>query len=255
MNGARSVEGLVTVVTGAASGMGRATARLFAADGAHVAVVDRAAEGLDEVVAEIDSAGGKAAAFALDVADRAAVDGLPARVEATFGPADVLVNCAGVSLPTPIDGPDFDRGWSVVLEVNLVAYARLARAFLGQLERDRRGRIVNVASTEGLTATASISAYTASKHGVIGLTKSLAVELGARGVCVNAVCPGPINTAMTDPIPDADKEKFARRRIPLRRYGEPEEVAATIWCLALPALSYTTGAVVTVDGGQTAKST
>lgn len=247
----RSVEEKVVVVTGAASGMGRATARLFAADGARVLALDVAEAGVSETAAGQD----RIVAASLDVTDREAVAELPGLVAEAWGPADILVNNAGISRITPIDAPDFAEQWDSVLAVNLMAYALSARALVGQLERDRAGRIVNVASTEGLMATKGISAYTASKHGVIGLTRSLAVELGERGVNVNAVCPGPINTNMTAAIPADDKVKFAKRRVPLRRYGEPEEVAHAILSLALPAMSYVNGAVLPVDGGQSAKAT
>ena len=141
------------------------------------------------------------------------------------------------------------------MAVNLTAYARMVRLCLDDLVRNGSGRVVNVASTEGLGATGFISAYTASKHGVIGLTRSLAVELGRRGVTVNCVCPGPIHTGMTAMIPDEAKDRFARRRVPLRRYGNPEEVAHAIASLALPAASYINGAVLAVDGGLTVQNT
>ena len=135
------------------------------------------------------------------------------------------------------------------------AQARLIRACLPHLVRNGEGRVVNIASTEAIGATGWTTPYTASKHGVIGLTRSLAVELGERGVTVNCVCPGPIHTGMTAVIPDDAKRKFARRRVPLRRYGEPEEVAHATLSLALPASSYINGAVLVVDGGMTAKNT
>src|SRR5690606_7997582 len=138
---------------------------------------------------------------------------------------------------------------------NLTAYTTFVRACLPHLRREGAGRIVNVASTEGLGATAYISPYTASKHGVIGLTRALAVELGRTGVTVNCICPGPIRTGMTAGIPDDAKEKFARRRVPMRRYGDPEEVAHMTLSLVLPAASYVTGAVLAVDGGLTVQNT
>jgi 3-oxoacyl-[acyl-carrier protein] reductase len=113
---------------------------------------------------------------------------------------------------------------------------------------------VNIASTEGIGGSAYISPYTASKHGVIGLSRSLAVELGPTGVTVNVVCPGPIHTGMTAEIPDEAKEKFARRNVPMKRYGDPEEVAHATLSLCLPAMSYCTGAVLVVDGGFTTKN-
>jgi 3-oxoacyl-[acyl-carrier protein] reductase len=248
----RSVAGRVTLVTGAASGMGRAIACLFAAEGALVAVTDRDLQGVERVVGEITAAGRRAAGWRLDVTDPAAIDAVVDAVVAALGPVDVLVNNAGISLPTPIDGDGFDPAWETTLTVNLTAQARLVRACLPHLERERAGRVVNIASTEGLGATAYLSAYTVSKHGVVGLTRSLACELGPRGVTVNCVCPGPIHTAMTAPIPDDAKARFAHRRVPLRRYGEPEEVAHMVLNLALPSASFVNGAVIPVDGGLTA---
>ena len=187
-----------------------------------------------------------------------AEDGFAARavgeVRAQLGPIDALVNNAGIALPAPIDAPDFETAWSATLAVNLTAYTRFVRAALEDLKRDGAGRIVNVASTEALGATAWISPYVASKHGVVGLTRVLAVELGPSGVTVNCVCPGPINTGMTAAIGDEDKAKYARRRTALRRYGEPEEVAHATLSLLLPAASYITGAVLVVDGGLTVRN-
>jgi 3-oxoacyl-[acyl-carrier protein] reductase len=235
--------------------MGRATAHLFADEGALVAATDVTLEGAAAVVEEILGAGGQAAAWALDVRDDDQVRVVVAGIVDRLGPIDILVNNAGVSIPSPIDAAGFDDAWGTTFEVNLHAHTRMVRACLPHLMRNGEGRIVNIASTEGVGATGSISAYTASKHGVIGLTRSLAVELGARGVTCNCVCPGPIHTGMTSLIPDDAKTKFARRRVPLRRYGEPEEVAHATLSLALPASSYINGAVLIVDGGMTAKNT
>jgi 3-oxoacyl-[acyl-carrier protein] reductase len=251
----RTVAGRVAVVTGAASGMGRATAHLLADEGAAVAVIDRSSDGAEAVAGEISAAGGTASAWALDVADAAAVRGAIDEVTARLGPPDILVNNAGVSLPAPVDVDGYEAAWDTTLAVNLTAHTTLIRACLPHLRRHGQGRIVNVASTEGLGATAHLSPYTASKHGVIGLTRSLAVELGPAGVTVNCICPGPIHTGMTAAIPDEAKVRFARRRVPMRRYGDPEEVAHMTLSLVLPAASYITGAVIVVDGGLTVQNT
>jgi 3-oxoacyl-[acyl-carrier protein] reductase len=245
----RSIAGKVALVTGAASGMGRATAHLFADEGARVAVVDVVGEGVATVVKEIEEAGGEAVGWVCDVADPDAITALVAEVALRFGGLDILINNAGISRPGPVEGEDYEASWAATLDVNLTAHARLVRAALPHLERGSEGRVVNISSTEGVGAQPFVSAYTASKHGVIGLTRALAVELGQRGITFNCVCPGPIETGMTASIPDAAKAKFARRRVPLRRYGQPEEVAHATLSLVLPAASYINGAVLLVDGG------
>ena len=251
----RSIAGRVAVVTGAASGMGRATAQLFADEGALVAVLDRVADGATAVAAEITDAGGRAAGWGADVTDPAMIAGVIGAVRDDLGPIDILVNNAGVSIPSGIEGDSFEHAWSTTLAVNLTGHTTMIRACLDDLGRDQAGRIVNIASTEGLGATPYLSAYTASKHGVIGLTRALAVELGRRGITVNCVCPGPIHTGMTALIPDEDKARFARRRVPVGRYGSPEEVAHATLSLVLPAASFINAAVLVVDGGLTAQNT
>jgi len=251
----RSIAGRVALVTGAASGMGRATAHLFADEGAKVGVLDLDPARVAAVVAEIRGAGGIAEGFAADVGDAARVRALPEEVAARLGPLDILVNNAGVSCIAPVDAADYEETWARTLRVNLEAQVRMIRAFLAQLARAGQGRIVNIASTEGLGATAGITPYTASKHGVVGLTRGLAVELGARGVTVNCICPGPIHTGMTEAIPDEAKRKFARRRVPLRRYGDPEEVAHMTLALVLPAASFVNGVTIPVDGGLRVQNT
>ncbi|HEV3129930.1 MAG TPA: SDR family NAD(P)-dependent oxidoreductase [Solirubrobacteraceae bacterium] len=250
----RSIAGQVVLVTGAASGMGRATAHLLADEQALVGIVDRDGERLAGVAEEIEQAGGQVHAVTGDVAEDGVADRAVEEVRNQLGPIDGLVNNAGVAVPAPIEGENFEAAWSATFAVNLTAYARFVRAALVDLRRDGAGRIVNIASTEGLGATAWIGPYVASKHGVIGLTRVLAVELGPSGITVNCVCPGPINTGMTAAIPDADKTKYAHRRTALRRYGEPEEVAHATLSLLLPAASYITGTTVVVDGGLTVRN-
>ncbi|MGV0838003.1 SDR family NAD(P)-dependent oxidoreductase [Mycolicibacterium thermoresistibile] len=246
--------GQVVVVTGAAGGMGRATAHLLADEGAAVGLVDRAADRLGTVVEELTGAGAKVHAVTADVASAGAPAAAIDEIRTALGPVDGLVNNAGIATATGIDDDDFDVQWAATMAINVTAYAAFIRAALPDLRRHGSGRIVNVASTEALGATPRQLPYTVAKHGVVGLTRSLAVELGPTGVTVNCVCPGPIHTGMTAPIPDEAKDVFARRRTALRRYGDPEEVAHATLSLLLPAASYITGAVLAVDGGLTVRN-
>jgi len=247
----RSVEGRVVFITGAASGMGRATARLFAEQGAKVAATDMNGPGVEETVSQIRDAGADATAWTLDVTDKEAIGRVIAEVISHYSGLDILINNAGISLHAAIDSEDYEDRWIRSLDVLLTSQTRLIRAALPALRKAEFPRIINIASTEGLGATPGNSPYTASKHGVIGLTRSLATELGKEGITVNCICPGPILTPMTDAIPEQDRATYARRRIALRRYGEPEEVAHATLSLALPASSFITGVALPVDGGLT----
>jgi 3-oxoacyl-[acyl-carrier protein] reductase len=222
---------------------------LFADEGAKVAVSDLSRESVEAVVSQIRDAGGDAHGWVLDVSQLKEIEQVVDEVADHFGGLDILINNAGISRPGPVEGPDFEVEWDRTFAVNLTAHARLIRAALPHLTKHKTGRVVNIASTEGMGAQPLVSAYTASKHGVVGLTRAMAVELGKRGVTFNCICPGPIQTGMTAPIPDDAKAKFARRRVPLKRYGDPEEVAHATLNFVLPASSYINGAVLMVDGG------
>jgi 3-oxoacyl-[acyl-carrier protein] reductase len=250
----RSVKGLTALVTGAASGMGRATARLFAAEGAHVAVTDMTADGAKAVANEITASGGSAKGWALDVGDREAIERVVGEIAVHFGALDIIVNNAGISVRVAIDDPAYEEAWAKAIAVMLTAHPRIIRAALPHLRKSNSPRIVNIASTEALGATALHSPYSAAKAGVTGLTRSLAVELGREGITVNCICPGPIRTAITDRIPEEHKTIYAKRRTALGRYGEAEEVAHMTLSLCLPAASFLTGAVIPVDGGLMARN-
>lgn len=252
----RSIRGKRALITGAASGMGAATAELFAREGAQVAVTDLDPSHVGGLVDRLQHEGLHTAhAFMLDVRDAGAIEHVVNEVDGLLGGLDILVNNAGIVYPARVDdGRAYDASWARSLDVMLTAHQRLIRAALPCLRKSEHPRIVNIASTEGLGATPGNSPYVAAKHGVIGLTRAMAVDLGKDGITVNCICPGPIRTAMTAAISEEDKQVFANRRTALRRYGEPEEVAHMTLSLCLPAASYVTGAVLTVDGGLTVRN-
>ena len=250
----RSVRGLSVLVTGAASGMGRATAHAFADEGAKVAVTDFNAEGAATVAKEIVDGGGIAKAWTLDVSDHEAIKRVVGEVAAEFGGIDALINNAGIPAGLPVDHERYDAVWDRAVSILLTAHQRTIRAALPHLRKSKSPRIVNIASTEALGATSRDSPYAAAKAGVVGLTRALAVELGPEGITVNCICPGPVRTGMTAVIREEDKNTYARRRTALRRYADPEEVAHMTLSLCLPAASFLTGVVIPVDGGLMARN-
>lgn len=246
---ARSIAGAVVLITGAASGIGAAIAKLFAAEGAFVAVTDVDGTAATVVAEEILTGGGQARAWALDVGDLSCVADVSAEVAAQWGGLDCLINNAGVSLHSPIGDDDYETHWSRAMQVMLTAIPRMVRATLPYLRNSPHPRILNIASTEAFAATRELSPYAAAKAGVTGITRSLAVELGRAGITVNCIAPGPIETGMTRDIPEVDRQIYARRRTALGRYGRPDEIAHIALSLCLPGATYVTGATIPVDGG------
>lgn len=250
----RSIRGRVALVTGAGSGMGRATAHLFADEGARLAIIDINAEALEQVAGEIRQAGGEVLPIVVDCARQAQVVAAVEQAADEFGGIDILVNNAGLVVPSMLDDESYDTSWQKSLDIMVSAQQWAIRAALPHLRKAEHPRIVNIASTEALGATANNSPYVVAKHASLGLTRAMAVELGKLGITVNCVCPGPIHTGITEAIPEADKAVFARRRTALRRYGAPEEVAHITLALVLPSASFITGAAIPVDGGLTIRN-
>ena len=241
---AADLSGRAALITGAASGIGRASALAFASAGASVALLDIDAEGLADTAATASAAGVRAEVLVADVRDLRAVTGAVGRVVEAFGRLDAALNNAGVPGPyLPLDEyseEDFMR----ILQVDLAGVWRCMRAEIRQMRAQGHGAIVNTSSMLGSAAMPDNGAYIAAKHGVHGLTRAAALELGGTGIRVNAIAPGVTRTGMTSAVSDD-----LLRTVPLGRIAEPEEIAAAAVWLCSPEASYITGSVLVADGG------
>ncbi|MBF2036427.1 MAG: 3-oxoacyl-[acyl-carrier-protein] reductase [Leptolyngbyaceae cyanobacterium T60_A2020_046] len=244
---AARLQNQVAIVTGASRGIGRATAIAVAAEGANVVVnYARSSTAADEVVAEIAAAGGSAIAVQADVSQAEQVDALIKATMEKWGRIDVLVNNAGITRDTLLLRMKLED-WQAVMDLNLTGVFLCTRAVSKVMLKQRSGRIINIASVAGLMGNPGQANYSAAKAGVVGFTKTVAKELASRGVTVNAVAPGFIQTDMTEGLPNTED---ILKLIPLGRYGQPEEVAGAICFLASdPAAAYITGQTLTIDGG------
>ncbi|WP_197276974.1 SDR family NAD(P)-dependent oxidoreductase [Sphingomonas profundi] len=247
------LDGKIVLVTGGASGIGRAAALRFAAEGARVIVCDRSAEMAEDAAATIRADGGEAQAIAADVSDAGSVDALMAAISDCFGGLDIALNNAGIGVPLqPIaDVPDED--YDLLMSINLRGVWLCMRREIPLMLARGGGAIVNTSSALGLVSMPTSAAYVASKHGVIGLTKTAALEYSAKGIRVNAVCPGVIETPLTrEATEDPDARPVMLGLHPIGRLGRAEEVADAMLWLASPRASFITGVALPVDGGWTA---
>ena len=237
----------VAVVTGAGRGIGRAIALKFASEGADVVCVSRTVENSEKVAGEVRNLNRKAWALAVDVADSAAVAAAVGKILAEAGRVDILVNNAGVTRDGLLMRMK-DDDWDTVLNTNLKGAFAFTKALSRSFLKQRSGRIINVASVIGLVGNAGQCNYAASKAGLIGFTKSVARELASRGITVNALAPGFVETDMTAGL-DEEAKSALLARIPLNCLGQPEDIAHAALFLASSAARYITGQVLTVDGG------
>jgi len=240
------LSGRVALVTGASRGIGRATALALARQGAHVVAAARGDHAAG-VAAEIEAAGGEALAVTVDVADASSVDAMVAAAVDRFGRVDVLVNNAGITrdqLMLRMKRED----WDAVLATNLTAAFTCVQAVLRPMVKQRAGRIITISSVVGQAGNAGQANYAASKAGLIGFAKALALEVASRGITVNVVAPGLIETDMTRVLAEDAHESWAQR-IPMGRLGRPEDVADAVCFLASDEASYITGQVLAVNGG------
>ncbi|HYU25283.1 MAG TPA: glucose 1-dehydrogenase [Thermoanaerobaculia bacterium] len=244
-----SLQGRVAVVTGGTSGIGLALVRGLAHAGADIVPLSRRAEQVDAAATEVEAIGRRALRVTGDVTDRASLDDALAKTMEGFGRVDILVNCAGITKRTPtLDVSDAE--WASILETNLTGTLRACQVFGRQLLAAGYGRIVNIGSLASFIGLFEVAAYTASKSGVAGLTRALAVEWGPRGVNVNAIAPGVYRTALNSALLDGtERGKEFLLRTPMRRFGRLEELAGACVFLASEEASFVNGEVLAVDGG------
>jgi 3-oxoacyl-[acyl-carrier protein] reductase len=241
------LSGQTAIVTGASRGIGRTIAATLAAAGAHEACVARSADKLEETAAAIRAAGGTADVYACDVSNGESVQKVVDTIVEKSGKLHILVNNAGITRDTLIPRMS-DEDWDLVINTNLRGTFLFTRAVTRPMMQGRYGRIINISSVSGISGNPGQSNYSASKAGVIGMTRSVARELASRKITVNAVAPGFIETEMTEAMGQVVLDEV-KKRIPAKRVGQPEEVAAAVLFLASGAAGYITGQVVVVDGG------
>ena len=239
--------GKVALVTGAAQGIGKAVALLLARNGADIVVSDINLEKAEETAKEVQALGRKALATKVDVATLGDVEKMVEAILVQFGKVDILVNNAGIARDKLILRMT-EEDWDAVLNINLKGTFNCTKAVVRHMSKQRSGKIVNIASVVGEMGNAGQGNYAASKAGVIGFTKTIAREFAQRGINVNAIAPGYIETPMTDALPDKAKEEL-KRLIPMDRLGKPEDVAEAVLFLVSEASSYITGHVLNVNGG------
>jgi NAD(P)-dependent dehydrogenase (short-subunit alcohol dehydrogenase family) len=248
-------QGQVALVTGAASGIGLATAKAFADAGAAVVLADLNEDAALSAARELVSAGRKALGVRCDVADERQVAALVERAVAEFGRLDFACNNAGLHVPVAETADATGEHFDFAQSVNLRGVFNCMKYELIQMRKQGGGAVVNVSSQSGVVGTAGLGAYTASKHGVVGLTKSAALEYAPKGIRINVVCPGSVDTPMVQRALADEPEtmKAVMKEIPLGRLGRPEEIAAAVLWLCSPAASFVIGHALVVDGGYTAK--
>lgn len=237
----------VAVVTGATRGIGFGVAQALAASGAAVACIGTNAEKLNNSVAEINAAGGKATAFICNVADSNAVADTAKQILDQFGKVDILVNNAGITRDMLVRRMT-DEEWDDVIAVNLRGPFLVTRAFVEAMRKKKYGRIINIASISGMVGNRGQANYSASKAGVIGFTRTVSKELGNRNITVNAISPGFIETDMTAVLEPAYIAEI-KNRIPVGRFGQPEDIANAVLFFASPEASFVTGQIIAIDGG------